>query len=161
VTSNSSIDHHSDTERAAALIAELEPLLTQLARGSDECRATLRSNLDDDTFWTVLDLMKAMSTRPASAVSATFGIFSNRAQERLRDGALPRSDIEKAAALIAELEPLLARLASEGEKRTNTLRTSLGDDTFYAVLDAMKAMVGRTAHRFYLGLPYDGPGPAT
>ncbi len=55
------------------------------------------------------------------------------------------------AALISGLRPLVGRVVSDGPQAIDALRSQVGDDGFYAVLDGLKAMSSRRAHTFYKG----------
>lgn len=61
------------------------------------------------------------------------------------------SHIVVAAAFVSALTPLLKRIVDDGKESVRQLRAALDDDTFYDVLDSMKAMSSRRAHQFYRG----------
>lgn len=67
--------------------------------------------------------------------------------------------IALAAELVRQLQPVIAEIAESDEESLKAFRAAVGDDVFYATLDGMKAMASRDAHRFFHGLPYDGPEP--
>lgn len=119
-------------------------------------------------IWRVLQGKIVPSSIRKGAVTETtlterYGETMRKAQKEKHDlglvpppsgSAVPSNDgsyITVAAAFISGLVPLLTRINEEGEASVKALRAALDDDTFYEVLDGLKAMSGRRAYQFYYG----------